>query len=339
MITPVNCKEFLNIQVPCLDVRSPQEYDASSIIGSHNIPILNDEHRKAIGTCYKQKGKEAAIVLGYQMVNPIRHTFIEGIQQITDSQTVKLYCARGGLRSNKMAEYLNTNGYDVMLLKGGFKSYRNYLLKQISSFQNLIILGGNTGCNKTGILEALRKKGEQVLNLEALANHKGSAFGAIGEAPQPSNAQFSNLIFDALKDYNPERRLWVESESISIGSIAIPLELWTNMQKANGIEIVLPLQERINFIVNTYGQFDLNTLAESIRKLSKRLGGQATTELCALTLNNQLPQVVERLLHYYDKGYERSRLKKNCQNYVKFELESTNADTNCQLLLQHLQSS
>ncbi len=338
MITPVNINEFSNVQAPCFDVRSPLEFEGSAIISSINLPLLNDEHRKAIGICYKQKGKAAAIALGYQLVNPIRHAFIENIQKHTESKSIKLYCARGGLRSHKMAEFLSENGYDVLLLRGGYKAYRNYILKTIESFNNIYILSGNTGCNKTGLLEAMKAKGEHVLNLEALANHKGSAFGGIGELSQPSNAQFANLIFDALKGYQPEKRLWVEAESISIGKISIPLELWTNMQKANGIEIVLPLQERINFIVNTYGQFDLVALTEGIRKLSKRLGIETTEALCQMTLNHQLHPVVERLLQYYDKGYENGRIKKNCQNYVKFELESTHADNNCQLLLQHLQS-
>ena len=338
MITPINVNEFLSTQVPCFDVRSPLEFDGSSIIGALNLPLLDNVHRKAIGTCYKHSGKEAAIALGYQLVNPKRHTFIEYVQQQTESKEIKLYCARGGLRSHKMADFLSEHGYDVLLLRGGYKAYRNYILKAISNFNNVYILSGNTGCNKTGLLEALKARGEQVINLEALANHKGSAFGGIGELSQPSNAQFANLIFEALKGYLPEKQLWVESESISIGKIAIPLELWTNMQKANGIESVIPTQQRIQCIVDTYVQFELAALAEGIRKLSKRLGLETTETLCQLTLNHQLHPVVERLLQYYDKGYEGGRLKKNCQNYVKFELESTHADTNCQLLLQHLQN-
>jgi tRNA 2-selenouridine synthase len=338
VITPVNVNEFLSIQAPCFDVRSPLEFDGSSIIGAMNLPLLDNVQRKAIGTCYKHNGKEAAVALGYQLVNPTRHTFMETITNNTESKTVKLYCARGGLRSNKMAEFLNAHGYDIFLLRGGYKAYRNYILKTISSFNNVYILSGNTGCNKTGLLEALKVNGEQVIDLEALANHKGSAFGGIGEITQPSNAQFANRIFEAIKGYQTEKQLWVESESISIGKIAIPLELWTNMQKANGIEIVIPIQQRIQFIVDTYGQFDLVALTEGIRKLSKRLGLETTEALCQMTLNQQLHPVVERLLQYYDKGYEGGRLKKNCQNYVKFELESTHADTNCQLLLQHLQN-
>ncbi len=337
MITSVNCTEFLKTPVPCIDVRAPIEFEGSSIIAAHNVPLLNNENRKAIGICYKQKGKEAAIAMGYELINPISHTFIDSMHAITESKTVKIYCARGGLRSHKMAEYLANNGYDVLLLRGGYKAYRNHVLKRIECFKNILILSGNTGCNKTGLLEALLQNGEQVLNLEGLANHKGSAFGGLGEKVQPSNAQFSNLIFEALRTFNPDQRLWVESESITIGRIAIPLELWTNMQLANGIEIVLPLEERINFIVNTYGQFDLNALAEAIQKLRKRLGAEATTTLCEMTLNNQLHGVVRQLLQYYDKGYEASRLKKNCQNYVKFNMNTTNADTNCQILLQHLQ--
>ncbi len=318
-------------------MRAPIEYEAGALVDAQNLPLLNNDNRKAIGICYKQRGKDAAIALGYQLINPLRDSFLEQLKQYTADKEIKLYCARGGLRSHKMAEFLSESGYTVHLLKGGYKAYRNIVINRLSAFKNIFILSGYTGCDKTGILEQLRIKGEQVLNLEALAHHKGSAFGALGETPQPSNAQFSNLIFDALKEYDFNNRLWVESESISIGKVAIPLEFWYNMLNANGIEIVLPIEKRVNFIVENYGQYDKMQLIAAIEKISKRLGGQETTELCEKTTKGELHQVVMRLLKYYDKAYEGSRLKRNCQNYVKFNLDCIDPVMNSEKILQHLQ--
>ncbi len=338
MITQLNCKDFIHHPGICLDVRSPMEFIESAITNAHNIPLLNDENRKAVGICYKQKGQDAAITLGYQLINPIKQQLIDQLITITAEKEIKLYCARGGLRSQKMAEFLDPIGYNVLVLKGGYKAYRNYAIKHIARFKNICILSGYTGCDKTGILEQLRLRGEQVLNLEALANHKGSAFGGLGENEQPRNTQFRNLIFESLRKYDPEKRLWIESESITIGRVSIPDELWINMLEANGIEIVLPIEKRIDFIVKSYGKFDKELLIASIQKISKRLGGQDTKALCEKTENNELHEVVERLLKYYDKAYESGRKKRNCQNYVKFNLENIDAVENSRLLLQHLQN-
>lgn len=339
MIKILNCRDFLDNRSVCIDVRSPSEFNESAVIGAQNLPLLNDENRKAIGICYKQKGKDAAIALGYELVNPIRHTFLEDLNRMTETPQVKIYCARGGLRSSKMAEFLNASGYDVSVLKGGYKAYRNLALDTISGFSNIFILAGNTGCGKTEILGKLNLHGEQTLDLEKLANHKGSAFGALGEQPQPTNSRFSNLIFEHIRHYRPEKRLWVESESFKIGKVALPDELWKNMVMANGIEIVIPLDKRAEYIIGHYGKYPKEDLKASVNKLGDRLDRTEIEEMCERIDKNDLYPVVARLLKYYDKGYKRSREKTNCKNFVKFNLESTDAMINSGILLQHLQKS
>ncbi len=337
MITQLNIHEFLEAPLPCFDVRSPSEYGEAHIIHSENLPLLDDENRKAIGICYKQQGKDAAIKLGYELVNPTREQIMENLRSYTNKKTIKLYCARGGLRSNKMAEFLDAAGYNVNVLKGGYKAYRNLAINTIVAFDQLFILSGNTGSGKTEILHELQNMGEQVLDLERLANHKGSAFGGLGENHQPSNTQFCNLIFEQLKNFNPSQRLWLESESVTIGKVRVPDELWKAMSVANGIEIVIPLEKRMEFIVNRYGTYGSEALQASMRKLSKRFGEKEIDELCEKISANDLEPVVIRLLKYYDKGYVRSRERTNCQNFVKFHLENVDPTVNSRLLLQHLQ--
>jgi tRNA 2-selenouridine synthase len=260
--------------------------------------------------------------LGYELINPLRERFLEHARQIIPSGKLRLYCARGGLRSHKMAEFLEANGYEVTLLKGGYKSYRNWVLNRIKRFTNIVIVSGYTGCGKTEVLGELAQLGCQVLDLEALANHKGSAFGALGNMPQPGSAQFHNLIFNAIKDYKPELPLWVENESVTIGKVFLPKELWDNMLVANGYEIELPLSERVGFIMRTYGKFDTESLISCIKMLSKRLGDEACRELCRLTADHQLELVVRQLIKYYDKGYEVSRSQKECQEFVKIHFDT-----------------
>ncbi len=322
MIRSINIVEFLSSDIPLLDVRSPGEYKESHIIDAFNLPLLNDQHRELIGKCYKQKGQDAAIALGYELVNPISHTFIKQAETISTGKNVRMYCARGGLRSQKMAEFLSANGYEVLVLKGGYKAYRNYILHEIKKFRNIIILSGYTGSGKTEILQELGHLGCQVLDLEALANHKGSAFGSLGNKPQPGSGYFHNLIFEALRHYSPEIPLWVENESVTIGKVYLPKELWENMVLARGYEIELPISERVRFILRNYGGYETQNLVDCIQALSRRLGDEACRELCELTRENQLETVVERLFKYYDKAYQNGRNKKNCQEFVKISFET-----------------
>lgn len=337
MITPLLCSDFLQQALPVVDVRSPGEFDKSHIPGAVNLPLLNDEHRHLVGICYKEQGKEAAIALGYSLVNPIREQILASALTTAPDKNIAVYCARGGLRSNKTAEYLSENGFNVFVLKGGYKAYRNLALRHISTFSNIMVLAGHTGCGKTEILKVLREQGEQVLDLEHLASHRGSAFGAMGMAPQPGNAQFTNLIYEALKAYDPAKRLWVESESVTIGKVTIPWELWSNIITANGIEIAIPDEQRINNIVNQYGGFDIALLQQNILRLERKLGGKDAHTLAEMLTENRMHEVVSRLLKYYDKAYNNSRLLKNCQNYVKFQFENSDPTMISRLLLQHLQ--
>lgn len=321
MIVRQSIIEFLDLQIPIVDVRSPLEFEAGHIELAVNIPILNNQNRIHIGKTFKQKGREAAIKLGFELVNPLKPQLLESINQKVVGKSIALYCARGGLRSNLMAAFFAENGYTVYVLNGGYKAFRNHLLSIIAQFKRIMVLSAHTGSGKTEILHALKRKGAQVLDLEGLAKHKGSVFGALGNEAQPSSAAFHNLIFEELKNYNPNEVLWVENESFTIGQVHLPIELWTHMKIASGVELFLPLEERVTFIVADYGRYERTELVACIQKLNKRLGDEACRNICSLVEEGDLKAAVFGLFKYYDKAYEMGRIKRNCHHYVKIPFE------------------
>ena len=321
MIVRQSIIEFLDLQLPIVDVRSPSEYEAGHIEASINIPILNNQNRAVIGRTFKQEGREAAIKLGFQLVNPLRNDLLDTLNKKVDGKTIALYCARGGLRSNHMAAFFAENGYTVYVLNGGYKAFRNHLLSIIAQFKRIVVLSAHTGSGKTEILHALKNKGAQVLDLEGLAKHKGSVFGALGNDAQPSSAAFHNLIFEELKNYNPNDVLWVENESFTIGQVHLPIELWTHMKIASGVELSVPLEERVGYIVADYGRYESGDLVACIQKLNKRLGDEACRNICSLVEEGDLKAAVYGLFKYYDKAYEMGRSKRNCHHYVKIPFD------------------
>ena len=335
MIVRQSIIEFLNLQLPIVDVRSPSEYEAGHIELSINIPILNNQNRIHIGKTFKQKGRDAAIKLGYELVNPLKPQLLESINKNVHGKTIALYCARGGLRSNHMASFFSENGYTVYVLNGGYKAFRNHLLSLIAQFKRILVLSAHTGSGKTEILHALKAKGAQVLDLEGLAKHKGSVFGALGNEAQPSSAVFHNLIFEELKHYDPKEVIWVENESFTIGKVHLPIELWSHMKEAAGVEISVPLEDRVKFIQADYGRYTTDELVYCIQKLNKRLGDEACRKICALVQEGDLSSAIYGLFKYYDKAYEMGRIKRNCHDYVKIPFENLDPIKIAEFLYKH----
>lgn len=335
MIVRQSILEFLNLSLPVIDVRSPSEFADGHLESAINIPILDNQNRAIIGKTFKQQGREAAIQMGFKLVNPLRNKLLNDLEAQVDRKQIALYCARGGLRSNHMASFFAEHGYTVYLLNGGYKAYRNHLLRIISEFKRIVILSAFTGSGKTEILHALRKKGAQVLDLEGLAQHKGSVFGALGYSEQPSSASFHNQIFNELKHYNPNEVLWVENESFTIGKVHLPIELWLQMKKSQGVEITVPQAERVQWIKQTYGLYQTSDLIACIQQLKKRLGDELCRKISNLVAEAQLELAIEALLKYYDRAYEMGRVKRNCHDYVKIPFEHLDPDRIAEFLYQH----
>ena len=230
------------------------------------------------------------------------------------------------MRSSIMSWLLETAGIKTILLKGGYKSYRRWALQQIEAERKLIVLGGKTGSGKTFLLNELKKSGEQVLDLEALANHRGSAFGAIGMEPQPRQEHYENLIAFEFGKTNPENILWVENESRKVGSLKIPDILFDHMLAAPLVEIVLSYEERINRIDDEYGKFAVDELKANTVKLERSLGGARMKEAIQLLEENKIREWIKQMLEYYDKTYEYGLSQRNPEQISKVEFIAEDID-------------
>ena len=299
-------------QCPILDVRSPAEYAAGHITGAHSFPLFDNQERAQVGTTYKQIGSYEALLVGLELVGPKMRELVEVAHSLAPDKKVLVHCWRGGMRSQSVAWLLHTAGLSAHTLAGGYKAYRNHALASFRDAPQLIVLGGATGSGKTAMLQALRDADEQVIDLEALAHHRGSAFGGIGQGPPPTTEQFQNDLYQAWHALDCTRRIWVEDESFTIGSVKLPLELWETMQAQPLIVVDVPASARVQRLVEEYGTLDRFALAEAIEGIRKRLGGLRTQQAQQALSDGRLAEVAQYLLTYYDKSYAKS-LRKNPQ--------------------------
>ncbi|NGX60746.1 MAG: tRNA 2-selenouridine synthase [Chlamydiae bacterium] len=290
-----------------LDVRSPGEYAHAPIPGALSLPLFSDEERAAVGTCYKKRGKEKAFELGLQFVEPKLNSFIETASSFAFPLT--LYCARGGLRSESMCALFSQAGIQTHRIEGGYKAFRNWALKTLSYPYTFHVLTGLTGSGKTELLHQKQARGEPILDLEALANHKGSVFGYQG--PQPSNEHFENIIAKTLSQYPPDEPIWIEDESRMIGTCHIPTPIYNQIQQGTFIPVTCSEAERRARIQATYQNQTLEDLTRAASSLRKKLGHERTEKLLSALRNHDPDAVLDLLLPYYDKAYQHSLLSRS----------------------------
>ena len=297
------------LTLPLFDVRSPGEFAAGHIPGAHSLPLFSDAQRAEVGTLYKQQGAQIAWDRGLELVGPRLIELVREVRQLMqghDSPLVRVMCWRGGMRSRSVAWLLQQAGFQVEILPGGYRSWRRALLKLFAHPWNWRIFGGPTGSGKTALLHALHAQGAQVLDLEALASHRGSAFGDIGLPKQHSQEHFENLIGAQLLQMDSARPLCVEDESRMIGVLKIPDPLFHGLQQAPMMVLDVPKAVRIQRLVEEYGTLPKESLVEAVHKLRKRLGIEECLHCADAIQQGRLEEAVERLLHYYDKTYEHS---------------------------------
>lgn len=288
---------------PVIDVRSPSEYAHGHIPGAINLPLFSDDERAVIGTLYKQKGKDAAVLEGLRIVGPKMSVFVEEMQLLAPLKRLRIHCWRGGMRSGSMAWLFRQAGFQVKLLEGGYKTYRSHVRAFLEGPFRFCILGGATGSGKTEVLLKLKQMGEQVIDLEGLACHKGSSFGSLGQAPQPSIEQFENTLAFELKHYDLTKRIWIENESRKIGKVALSEGFWNQMLHAEIIAIQIPVSSRLDRLVNEYGSFSKVELQDALERIGKRLGPQHLKLALELLEEGNIRAVAEASLAYYDKAY------------------------------------
>jgi len=319
--------------MPVIDVRSPSEFAAGHIADAINIPLLKDEERAIVGTIYKHKGKQPAIDKGMEFVEPKMTILAQEAQKVAKDGKVGLYCWRGGMRSNRTAWWFEENGIQCSVLEGGYKAFRNEALASFESLDTLLVIDGPTGSGKTDILHALKKVGEQVLDLEGMANHRGSVFGNIGLGKQPSSQQFQNDLFQQTRSFDLKKRIWIEREGMNIGKVYLPQSLWTRMTASSAIAIEVSQDLRVERLVNDYGSASNADLEMGIRKLQQRLGGQHMKAALELLDTNRLAEVAALLLNYYDKRYAFSKKKYLDRKPFTIELKSNDAAENAKLMI------
>lgn len=324
----IEIKEFLSIRDKMLliDVRSPMEYADGHIKGAENFYLFDDEERKEIGTLYKQEGKDIAVMRGLEIIGPRMASYVNNIKSIYKGREIAVYCARGGMRSGSISWLLETAGFKVFRLIGGYKSYRNYMNMTIANLDaKIILLGGSTGSGKTEVLRCLEEKGEQIIDLEKLASHRGSAFGALGQEKQSSTEDFMNRLFEKILSFDMSKRIWVENESKLIGQIFIPDSFWRLMKSAPIIELSIPKNLRIKRILREYGSFEIDELKSAVNRIGKRLGLDRLKIANEALNKGDLALVVDLSLSYYDKAYNMSTSKyKDGEKYTThFDIDNS----------------
>ncbi|HNP06785.1 MAG TPA: tRNA 2-selenouridine(34) synthase MnmH [Cyclobacteriaceae bacterium] len=313
MIKEVEWNDFTTLRstIPVVDVRSQNEFAAGHISTAINIPLLNDEERIAVGTDYKQKGKEEAIRTGFRLVGPRIHQIVDAAKATAKDNELIVHCWRGGMRSSNFSQFVGMAGVNTHILKGGYKTYRQKAQEYFRRPYKIILISGCTGSGKTEVLLKLKEQGEQVVDLEGMANHKGSAFGGLMMPSQPTTEQFENNLFEQLNSFDILKPIWVEDESIAVGRVFLPTDFWTTMRLSAVVMLDVDKANRVQRLVKEYGCADQAQFLESMKRITKKLGGQHFKEAKEKLEQNEMHSVMEILLTYYDKAYTTSLKKRN----------------------------
>lgn len=298
----LHIKEFLQLAKGALilDVRSPGEFEQGHIPGAISFPLFSDEERKVVGTTYKQKSREDAIKVGLDYFALKMRPMVEDVENRLGAKTGKvfIYCWRGGMRSGAVAWLLQLYGFEVMVLSGGYKTFRRFILESFTQPWNLKILGGYTGSGKTLKLQSLNPH----IDLEDLASHRGSAFGKVKKS-QGTQEQFENNLGVELQAKSGEEFIWLEDESQRIGQLFLPIDFFRQMQAAPLYFMEVPFEERLVYLVQEYGSLDTDYLQSGIERIRKRLGPLAVKQSLSLLEEGKIKDLFSILLLYYDKHY------------------------------------
>ncbi|HNS16728.1 MAG TPA: tRNA 2-selenouridine(34) synthase MnmH [Bacteroidales bacterium] len=340
MIKTIDITELFGLldSLPLIDVRSPQEFRSGHIPGAFNLPLFNDEERALVGTRFVRTGRFSSVQLGLDLVGHKLSGTLNEARKIAADGPFLIHCWRGGLRSASMAWLFDLAGMNVLVLSGGYKAYRNHIRQELGKPARLVVLAGKTGSGKTSILHALAQSGQQVLDLEKIAHHKGSVFGGLGMMPQPTNEQFENGLYSAWSQLDLGRPIWIEDESLSVGSVSIPEPLFSQLLASPVLEIEVSFSRRVERLVREYSNFPGDDLISCILRIEKKLGGDNTRKAIDAVKEGDFTRTAEILLTYYDRAYDRSLQMRAAQiSRISLPLPQDDPLENAKFLLGHYQ--
>lgn len=309
----IEISQALNAFDDILDVRSPAEYANDHLPGAISAPVLNDEERARIGTLYTQVSPFEAKKLGAALIarNVARH-LEEKFSDRPKSWRPLVYCWRGGMRSGAMAHILAQVGWNTAQLEGGYKNYRRHVITSLEVLPtkfDFCVISGGTGSGKSHLLHALAEQGAQVLDLEDLAQHRGSLLGRLPGQPQPSQKTFETRLWDALRACTPDRPVYIEAESRKVGVLSLPTALVERMRASPCVRIEVPQEARVKLLMEDYAHFLDNPtlLTERLLLLVEMHGREVTNRWCEMAQIGEWELLVGELLtQHYDPAYKRS---------------------------------
>jgi tRNA 2-selenouridine synthase len=291
-----------------IDVRSPSEYEEATIPGSVNIPLFDDQERAEIGTLYKQTSIAAAKEKGLEVVSAKLPAFIRSFTELQGKKAV--FCWRGGMRSKTTATVLSLMGIHAYRVAGGYRAYRQWVVQQLEVLpipEQAVVIHGNTGSGKTALLRMLKMKGYPVLDLEGMAGHRGSIFGQIGLRAH-NQKTFDALLVDELLRFRDSSYMLMEAESKRIGRVVLPERLLTKKERGVHLLIELPMNARIQTILDDYQPWDHHEAClEAFKGIKSRIHTPIAAEIESCLRSERYDRAVEMMLtHYYDPRYEHS---------------------------------
>ena len=321
-------KSGSNSESNWIDVRCPREYKKGHYSNAINIPIFSDGEYQKLGETYRKDGETVASQLGYKYALNSKSRILGSIKELHENNFI-IYCARGGMRSKGFQAIVNQEGYKTARIQRGYKEIREHVLNSFKEKRTIVLIAGSTGTGKTTIINEMKQCGHNIIDLEKLAKHRGSAFGDLGIAEQASQQQFENDLSYFWTQTDPDRDVFIESESRKIGKVSIPEEIWAQMIKALYLKIDMGIDRRVENLVKDYGEYPKIDLEIRIRQISRKLGGQNVKTAIDLLGSNNLHDLCKFLLeNYYDKMY---RVAYNRRNSKKEEIKVVD-ETNKQVI-------
>ena len=308
-------------EVPIVDVRSPSEFKRAHIPGAVNIPLFTDDQRAEVGTLYKQQGRVASVNRALQLITPRMESLASSALSVANDRKLRLHCWRGGMRSRSTAWLFEKVDLQPIVLQGGYKSFRRHVLESFKRPLNLVVLSGLTGSGKTRQLQVLRQLGEQVVDLEELANHRGSAFGGIGLGKQPTAEHFENKLYQAIKSFDHSRVIWVEDESRNVGCIRLPHHFFAQLREAPAFFMKCERSTRVQLILDEYGQLPEAQLIAATERIRKRIGGQNMKLAVSAIRTGDIRTGIDLLLDYYDRLYLKNKARMSRPCFVDVDVQ------------------